>query len=135
MTDVITSPPETYILSRTSKALTASQYTKRWAAFWRKHSMAHPVVRFHRRKRNGKEYTYRATEWVANICAHQFRHGYVCMLCMSNVPEEIAIKLVGHANTTMIREVYLTLKPQMIIDAGNKLNTFLYKNVDQCNSD
>jgi hypothetical protein len=35
---------ETYILSRTSKALTASQYTKRWAAFWRRYGMAHPVV-------------------------------------------------------------------------------------------
>lgn len=38
-------PPKTYILSGTTKPLTASQYTRRWAAFWRKHGMAHAVVR------------------------------------------------------------------------------------------
>lgn len=38
-------PPDTYILSGTAKPLTASQYSRRWAAFWRKYGMAHPVER------------------------------------------------------------------------------------------
>lgn len=120
-----TQPQEIYILSGTLKPLTASQYTHRWAAFWRKHGMAHPVVREQKRKRHGKEYTYHATEWVADVCAHQFRHEYVCMLCMANVPEEVAIQLVGHANAKMIHDVYMSLKPQMISDAGKKLDDFL----------
>lgn len=117
--------PDTFILSGTNKPLTASQYSRRWAAFWRKYGMAHPVVRTYQRIRNGKPYTYRQTDWVADVCAHQFRHEYVCMLCMAEVPEEIAIQLVGHANVKMIHEVYMTLKPKMISSAGNKLDNLL----------
>lgn len=121
-------PPDTYILSGTDKPLTASQYTRRWAAFWRKHGMAHPVTRTYKRERGGKTYTYHQTDWIADVCAHQFRHEYVCMLCMAEVPEEIAIQLVGHANVKMIHEVYMTLKPQMIETAGDKLNKLLKSN-------
>ncbi len=121
-------PPETFILSGTDKPLTASQYSRRWAAFWRKYDMAHPVQREYKRTRNGREYVYHQTEWVADVCAHQFRHEYVCMLCMAGVPEEIAIQLVGHANAKMIHEVYLTLKPQMIKSAGTQLDLLLSGN-------
>lgn len=121
-------PPETYILSGKDKPLTASQYSRRWAAFWRKYDMAHPVQREYRRIRNGREYVYHQTEWIADVCAHQFRHEYVCMLCMADVPEEIAIQLVGHANAKMIHEVYLSLKPQMVATAGKKLDSFLLGN-------
>jgi len=51
------------------------------------------------------------------------------MLCLVGVPEEVAILLVGHANVQMIHEVYLSLKPQMIESAGQKLNDFLNENV------
>lgn len=118
-------PTEAYILSGTSAPLTASQYTRRWASFWRKYGMAHPVIREQKRTRAGKEYTFHATDWVADVCAHQFRHEYVCMLCMADVPEEVAIQLVGHANAKMIHEVYMALKPQMISSAGDKLNELL----------
>lgn len=121
-------PPETYILSGKDTPLTASQYTRRWAAFWRKHGYAHPVVREYRRTRNGKQYTYHQTDWVADVCAHQFRHEYVCMLCMAEVPEEIAIQLVGHANAKMIHEVYMSLKPQMVQMAGDRLDALLKAN-------
>ena len=47
------------------------------------------------------------------------------MLAMAEVPEEIAIQLVGHANAKMIHEVYLSLKPQMIEDARKKLENIL----------
>lgn len=120
-----TLPPETYVLSGTTKPLTASQYTRRWAAFWRKYDMAHAVVREKKRTRNGKEYTIKQTDWVADVCAHQFRHEYVCMLCEAGVPEEVAILLVGHANAQMIHEVYLSLKPRMIATAGERLNKIL----------
>ncbi|OCN00757.1 hypothetical protein A7X67_08255 [Clostridium sp. W14A] len=125
LTPLRSMPPETYILSGTTQPLTASQYTRRWAAFWRKYGMAHPVVRVKKRTRNGKEYKIKQTDWVADVCAHQFRHEYVCMLCEAGVSEEVAILLVGHANVQMIHEVYLSLKPKMITDAGTKLNNLL----------
>lgn len=117
--------PETYILGGTKRPLTASQYGHRWAAFWRKYGMAHAAVRKYKRTRGGKEYEYHATEWIANVCAHQFRHEYVCMLCLAGILESEAILLVGHANAKMIHEVYLTLKPQMIKEAGQKLDAIL----------
>lgn len=120
-------PDDTFILSGTDKPLTASQYSRRWAAFWRKYDMAHPVVREYTRVRNGKQYKYHQTDWVADVCAHQFRHEYVCMLCMADVPEEIAIQMVGHANIKMIHEVYMTLKPQMLKSAASKLEKLLAK--------
>lgn len=121
--------PDIYILSGALKPLTASQYTRRWAAFWHKYGMAHSVIREQKRKRAGKEYTYHATEWTADVCAHQFRHEYVCMLCLAGVAEEVAIQLVGHANAKMIHEVYLSLKPKMIASAGEKLNALIKEGV------
>lgn len=96
-----------------------------WIRFWRKHGMAQPIERTMRRKRNGRETTVTYTDWKADICAHQFRHEYVCMLAEAEVPEEIAILLVGHANAKMIHEVYLALKPSMVHNARNKLNELL----------
>lgn len=119
-------PPETYILSGTDKPLTFSQYDKKWIDFWKKYGHAHLVEKVERQKKqNGKYYYCHVRRWRANVVAHQFRHEYVCMLCMAGVSEEIAIQLVGHANMKMIHEVYMSLKPQMISSAGNKLDAFL----------
>lgn len=65
------------------------------------------------------------TDWVADVTAHQFRHEYVCMLCMAGYPEGETIQRIGHADTKMIHEVYLALKPQMIQDAGKRLDALL----------
>lgn len=118
-------PPSTYIIGMSDKPVTASWYARHWAAFWRKHGYAREVVRECRRTRGGKEYTYRQTDWVAEVCAHQFRHEYVCMLAEAEVPEEIAMQLVGHANQKMIHDVYMHLKPSMIKGAAERLNKML----------
>ena len=117
--------PETYIIGLKETPVTASEYRRMWIRFWRKHGMAQPIERTMRRKRNGRETTVSYTDWKADICAHQFRHEYVCMLAEAEVPEEIAILLVGHANAKMIHEVYLALKPSMVHSARNKLNELL----------
>lgn len=123
-------PEDTYILSGTDEPLTTSRYNRIWANFWHKYGYASELCYKSKTKLSDgkiKEYTHK--EWKADVCAHQFRHEYVCMLCLAGVPEEVAILLVGHANVQMIHEVYLSLKPQMIESAGNKLNDFLNKKV------
>lgn len=123
-------PPDTYILSETDEPLTTSRYNRIWANFWHKYGYATELCYECKSKlSNGEIKKYKHKEWRADVCAHQFRHEYVCMLCQSGVPEEIAILLVGHANAQMIHEVYLSLKPQMIESAGQKLNDFLNKKV------
>lgn len=113
--------PDTYILSGTSDPLTASQYSHRWAAFWRKYGMARPTVREKARTRNGKQYKIKQIDCEADVCAHQFRHEYVCMLCEASVPEEIAILLVGHANVKMIEDTRAAL--DALISAPTKTPT------------
>ncbi len=47
------------------------------------------------------------------------------MFCMTDVPEEIAIQLAGHANIKMIHEVYMALKPKIIEDTRAALDTLI----------
>lgn len=118
--------PKIYILSGTENPLTFSQYDKKWNEFWKKYGFAHLIEKIEKQKKqNGKYYECHVKRWRADVVAHQFRHEYVCMLCMADVSEEIAIQLVGHANVSMIHEVYMSLKPQMITSAGDKLDAFL----------
>ncbi len=118
-------PPNTFIVGLSDKPVTASWYSRHWAAFWRKHGYAEATTKEYKRTRNGRLQTYHKTEWKAQICAHQFRHEYVCMLAEAGVPEEIAMQLVGHANKKMIHEVYMHLKTSMIHDAAKKLNAHM----------
>lgn len=118
-------PEETYIVGLGVKPVTASWYRRHWASFWRKHGQAHAITRTYTRVRNGKQYTYHQTDWVADVCAHQFRHEYVCMLAEAGVSEEIAMQLVGHANQKMIHDIYLHLKSSMIENAAKLLNEHL----------
>lgn len=118
--------PNTYVLGGEEKPLTTSRYNRLWANFWHKYGYATELSYECKSKlANGKFKKYTHKEWRADVCAHQFRHEYVCMLCEAEVPEEIAILLVGHANAKMIHEVYLSLKPKMIESAGEKLNELL----------
>ena len=96
-----------------------------WQKFWRKYGIAKAVPRTKKVERRGRVDTIAYTDWKVPVCGHQFRHEYVCMLAMAEVPEEIAIQLVGHANAKMIHEVYLALKPKMIEDARLKLESIL----------
>lgn len=50
--------------------------------------------------------------------ARQFRHEYVCMPCEANVKEEIAIQLAGHTSAQTVHEVYMPLRPSMLLEAG-----------------
>lgn len=117
--------PDVFILSGTKTPLTESQYRKKWVSFWRKHGMAHPVTKEYHCRKNGADRTYKHTDWVADVNTHQFRHEFVCMLCMANVPEEISIQIVGHANAQMIHDVYMTLKPEMVQLAKEHLDSYI----------
>lgn len=116
----------TYILSGTDKPLTASQYKHCWTAFWAKYGYTHTTDHcYSYTNRHGQRAKYHHVEVVADVCAHQFRHEYVCMLAEANIPEAVAIQLVGHANAKMIHEVYMSLKPQMVQDAAVRLDNLM----------
>ena len=58
-----------------------------------------------------RQYTYHQTDWVADVCAHQFHPEYERARLM-----RLPCRLVGHANQKMIHEVYLRLKEMCIRD-------------------
>lgn len=118
-------PPETYIIGLGKKPITRKGYDVLWVRFWKKYGMAEAVPKTKQAHRRGRVETVKYTVWKVPVCGHQFRHEYVCMLAMGGVPEEIAIQLVGHANAKMIHEVYLSIKPQMLEDARQKLEGVL----------
>lgn len=118
-------PPKTYILSGTDTPLKNSEYESRWASFWHKHGFAHQVERHGHYMCKGKQKERTYYIWAADLCGHQFRHEYVCMLAEADIPEAIAIQIVGHANVKMIHEVYMSLKPKMIDDTRDKLNALM----------
>lgn len=121
-------PPDTYILSGTKKPLTAAEYKRKWNSFWIKHGFGHKTEHMYNYKnRHGVTAQYHHTEYSADVCAHQFRHEYVCMLAEAGIPETIAIQVVGHANMKMIHEVYMSLKPKMIEDTRAALDALICK--------
>ena len=119
-------PKDTYIIGLNTKPVSKSRYDRMWQKFWRKYGVAQPIPRTKQVMRDGRIQTVAYTDWKVPVCGHQFRHEYVCMLALADVPEEIAIQLVGHANAKMIHEVYLSLKPKMIEDARMKLESVLH---------
>ena len=118
-------PQDTFVIGLGQKPVTASWFAKHWAAWWRKHGYAHQSISYYTRVRNGKQYRSKHVDWIADVCAHQFRHEYVCMLCEAGVKEEIAIQIIGHANALMVHEVYMHLKPSMLSEATHLLNSHL----------
>lgn len=118
-------PKDTYIVGLDTKPITRKGYDVLWTRFWRKYGMAEAVPKTKQAHRRGRVETVKYNVWKVPVCGHQFRHEYVCMLAMGGVPEEIAIQLVGHANAKMIHDVYLSIKPKMIEDARQKLESVL----------
>lgn len=123
---LLNKPPETYILGGGKRPLSGSQYNHMWVSFWRKYGMAHSRETTEKHIRNGVPKTTKRTVWTADVCTHQFRHEYVCMLAEANIPEAIAIQIIGHANAKMIHEVYMSLKPKMIEDTKAALDTLIF---------
>ena len=118
-------PPHYYITSGEAKPLTASQYRANWTRFWKKHGCASCSEYHYQRIKNNKPINVQHKDWNADVIAHQFRHEYVCMLCLAGIPMELAILFVGHADENMIREVYLHLKPEMVSTAKKQLDAFI----------
>ena len=101
-------PKSTYIIGLGREPVTASKYRRMWERFWRKYDVAVPVQRTKRVHRRGRDERITYTDWAVPVCGHQFRHEYVCLLAMAEVPGEIAIQIVGHANANACASVCIT---------------------------
>lgn len=123
-------PPDTYIIGLDKKPVTARWYNNHWSAFWRKHGYAHCVKRTYSTIKDGKMKQTVRSEWIADVCAHQFRHEYVCMLARAGVKEEYAIQIMGHANAKMVHEVYMHIDAEMLREAAKLMNKSMSEKVE-----
>lgn len=117
-------PPQTYLVGLGTAPLSATQYNHRWLQFCRAHGMAHwtPGVEVKRRRDCVKNVSIKV--WHPDVTAHQFRHEYATMLFEAGIPEEVAVRLVGHADATTIHKVYLHIRERMLQDATDRLNAY-----------
>lgn len=134
LVDALTSyrdlPQDTYIIGLGEKPVTARWYNNHWASFWKKHGYAHCVKRTYSSVKDGKLKQTVRSEWIADVCAHQFRHEYVCMLARAGVKEEYAIQIVGHANAKMVHEVYMHIDAEMLRETAKLMNASMLKTAE-----
>lgn len=109
-----------YLLGGGREPLTNRQFTNRWIDFCRRCGLAEPVIR--QRKGYGREgRTVQHTEYRPLVTPHQFRHWYATELYAAGVPMDVAIRMLGHADSEMIRRVYLDVNGAMMAQAGELL--------------
>lgn len=116
--------PDTYLIGLGKRPLTATQYNNRWLSFCKAHGMAHWTPGIEVKRRRDRVDRVNIKVWHPDVTAHQFRHEYATMLFEAGIPEEVAVRLVGHADATTIHKVYLHIRDRLMKDATDKLNAF-----------
>ena len=115
---------ECYLLGGGPVPLTSRQFSNRWIEFCRRCGLAEPVVK--ERKGYGRgDRTVRHTEYKPLVTPHQFRHWYATELYRAGVPMDVAIRMLGHADSEMIRRVYLDVNGAMMARAGELLAAYM----------
>lgn len=113
-----------YVLGGGEEPLTYRQTTNCWTAFCRRCGLAEAVVR--QRKGYGRApRTVQHTEYNPLVTPHQFRHWYVTELYQAQIPMEVAVRMLGHADSEMVRRVYLDVNGTMLAQAGQMLSAHM----------
>ncbi|MFQ7320099.1 MAG: tyrosine-type recombinase/integrase [Faecalibacterium sp.] len=115
-----------YVLGGGEEPLTYRQTTNCWTAFCRRCGLAEAVVR--QRKGYGSSRvprTVQHTEYKPLVTPHQFRHWYVTELYQAQIPMEVAVRMLGHADSEMVRRVYLDVNGTMLAQAGQMLSAHM----------
>lgn len=113
-----------YVLGGGSDPLTNRQFSNRWIDFCRRMGLAESSV--HERKGYGRNArTVRHTEYKALVTPHQFRHWFATDLYKAGVPMDVAVRMLGHADSEMIRRVYLNVDAELLDQGGALLAEYM----------
>lgn len=113
-----------YVLGGEDHPLSYTQFTNRWISFCRRCGLVESIVR----ERHGYGRSPRKvkhTEYKATVTPHQFRHWFVTELYQAKVPMEVAVRMLGHADSEMVRRVYLDVNSSMLDEAGKMLSAHM----------
>lgn len=115
-----------YVLGGGEEPLTYRQTTNCWTAFCRRCGLAEAVVRQRKGYGSGRApRTVQHTEYKPLVTPHQFRHWYVTELYQAQIPMEVAVRMLGHADSEMVRRVYLDVNGTMLAQAGQMLSAHM----------
>lgn len=113
-----------YVLGGGPDPLTNRQFSNRWIDFCRRMGLAESSV--HERKGYGRNVrTVRHTEYKALVTPHQFRHWFATDLYKAGVPMDVAVRMLGHADSEMIRRVYLNVDAELLDQGGALLAEYM----------
>lgn len=108
--------PADYVIGGQPEPLSYGQYNNRWEGFCRDIGLSKPS--------DGQEihgHNY------ALVTPHQLRHLYATELYRAGIPMEIAVRMMGHADSEMIKRVYLDVNASMLQEAASKLMAQMQK--------
>lgn len=80
----------------------------------------------HERKGYGRQArTVLHTEYKPLVTPHQFRHWFATDLYKAGVPMDVAVRMLGHADSEMIRRVYLNVDAELLDQGGALLAEYM----------
>ncbi len=111
--------PTDYILSGTDTFLSRNSYQARWAAYCNQIGCATKKEIFDK-DGNHVRYTY-----LPDVTAHQFRHEFASVLYYAGLGELETMRILGHSDISITRNIYQHLRDKQMRDAAEKLNKYL----------
>ena len=113
-----------YVVGGGTTPLTNRQFSNRWIEFCRRCGLAAAATR-QRKSPRGTGSTVNHTEYKALVTPHQFRHWFATDLYKAGVPMDVAVRMMGHADSAVIRRVYLDVDGELLDRGGALLSRFM----------
>lgn len=111
--------PNDYVLSGCDTFLSRNMYREKWAAYC--HQIGQATQQEITDKNGGHvRYTY-----SPNMTAHQFRHEYASTLYYAGLGELETMRILGHSDISITRNIYQHLREKQLQDATDRLNGYI----------
>lgn len=107
-----------FILGDGDKPLTSSAFQCAWVSFCRACGL---TTTTERRESRGSVRTIHHPI----VTPHQLRHCFATELKKAGVDMDVAVRMMGHADSTMIRRVYMDIDGELLATAGEQLSAHM----------
>lgn len=106
-----------FVLGGCETPITHMAFTCAWKSFCRDCGLITTTEK--KEKKNGKE--VRRTVYHPMVTPHQLRHCFATEMKKAGIDMDVAVRMMGHADSTMIRRVYMDIDGELLSAAGDQL--------------
>lgn len=110
-----------FILGGTDTPITHMAFQHAWKLFCRDCGLY--TVTEKREKKNGNE--VKRTVYHPTVTPHQLRHCFATEMKKAGIDMDVAVRMMGHADSTMIRRVYMDIDGELLATAGEQLSAHM----------